>query len=177
MKAYIGVDSQSRLVHAVRVTSARMHDWQGVSDVLQGERRVYSDSAHTGQKARVKETAPKTRDFTHQRGRRHHPLTEKARQTNRTKSRIRARVEHLFAVIKHQFGYRKARYRGLSKNTSCFYPVCLDQFIYCQPASTGDLTGEAGLKWAYHLDNMRESKKISLINPESRSLSDLSIIS
>ena len=50
-KANIGVASQSRFIHSVRVTSARVHDSRLVSDVLQGdERRVYGDSAYTGQK-------------------------------------------------------------------------------------------------------------------------------
>ena len=125
MKAYIGVDSQSRLIHAVRVTSARVHDSQVVGDLLHGdERRVYGDSAYIGQKASIKETAPEAKDFTHQHGRRHHPLTEKARQTHRTKSRIRARIEHLFGVMKHQFGYRKVRYKGLAKDTPAVFTQC-----------------------------------------------------
>ena len=161
MKAHIGVDNQSRLIRFVRVTSARVHDSQVVGDVLHSdERRVYGDSAYTGQKASIRETAPEAKDFTRQRGRRHHLLTEKARQTNRTKSRIRARVEHLFGVVKHQFGYRKVRCRGLSKKrTSCFYQLCLEQFIYRQAAFTGHLTGKVCLQLARRLDDMRENKK------------------
>ena len=122
MKAHIGVDSQSRLMHSVRVTSARVHHSQVVGDGLHGDEwRVYGDSAYTGQKARIKETAQEAKDFTRLRGRRHHPLTEKARQTNRTKSRIRARDERLFGVMKHQFGYRKVRYKGLSENTQAVF--------------------------------------------------------
>lgn len=68
MKAHIGVDSQSQLVHAVVVTSANVHDSQRLSDLLHGEeRRVYDDAAYTGQKKRIKEKAPKARDFTHKR--------------------------------------------------------------------------------------------------------------
>ena len=82
MQAHIGVDSQSRLIHSVRVTSARVQDSRVVGDVLHGdERRVYGNSAYIGQKASIKETASEAKDFTHQRGRPHHPLTEKARQT------------------------------------------------------------------------------------------------
>ena len=103
---------------------------------------------------------PEAKDFTRQRGRRHHPLAEKARQTHLTKSRIRARVKHLFAVMKHQFGYRKVRYKGLAKkHTSCFYPVCLDQFIYRQEAFTGHLTGKLCMKLAHRLDDERDSTK------------------
>ena len=66
----------------MRVTSARVHDSQVVGDVLHGdERRVYGDSAYTGQKAGIKEKAPEAEDFTRQRDRRYHTLTEKARQT------------------------------------------------------------------------------------------------
>ena len=125
MKAHIGVDSQSRLIHSVRVTSARVYDSQVVGDVSHGdERRVYGDSAYTGQKASIRGTVPGAKDCTRQRGRRHHPLVEKAHQTNRTKSRIRARVEHLFGMMKHQFSYRKVRYRGLSKNTKAVFTRC-----------------------------------------------------
>ena len=135
MQAHIGVDSQSRLIHAVRVTPARVHDSQGVGDVLHSdERRVYSDSAYTGQKAGIRETAPEVKDFTHQPGRRHHPLTEKARQTNRTKSRIRARVERLFGVMKHQLGYRKVRYKGLEKTHQLFL-LSVPCSIYLLPRS------------------------------------------
>lgn len=130
MKAYIEVDSQSRLIHSVRVTSARVPDSRVVSDVLPGdERRVYGDSAYIGQKAHIKEKAPEAKDFIHQRGRRHHPLTGKARQTNRTK--ILTRVEHLFGVMNHQFGYRKARYKELSKNAQAVFTKCalIDLFV------------------------------------------------
>ena len=78
-------------------------------------------SAYTGQKAHIKGKAPEAKDFTHQRDRRHHPLTKKARRTNRTKSKIRTKVEHLFAVMKNQFGYRKMRDKGLSKNTQAVF--------------------------------------------------------
>ena len=72
------------------------------------ERRVYGDSAYTGQKEQIKASAKQAKDFTHKRGRRNHPLTDKERQANRNKSKIRPRVEHLFGIIKHQFGYRKS---------------------------------------------------------------------
>lgn len=125
MKAHIGVDSQTKLIHSVMVTSANVHDSQVLSDLLHGnERRVYGDSAYTGQKAQIKARAKQAKDFTHQRGRRNHPLTDKERQSNRNKSKIRPRVEHLFGVIKHQFGYRKVRYKGLAKNAQAVFMKC-----------------------------------------------------
>lgn len=125
MKAHIGVDSQTQLIHSVVVTAANVHDSQVLGELLHGdERRVYGDSAYTGQKAQIKASAEQARDFTHKRGRRNHPLTEKERQSNRNKSKIRPRVEHLFGVIKHQFGYRKVRYKGLIKNAQAVFMQC-----------------------------------------------------
>jgi len=125
MKAHIGVDSQTKLIHSVAVTSANVHDSQVLGDLLHGEeRRVYGDSAYTGQSAQIKAKAEQAKDFTHKRGRRNHPLTIKERQANRNKSRVRPRVEHLFGVIKHQFGYRKVRYKGLAKNTQAMFTKC-----------------------------------------------------
>jgi transposase, IS5 family len=125
MKAHIGVDSQNKLIHSVVVTSANIHDSQVLGDLLHGdERRVYGDSAYTGQKVQLNKNAPEAKDFTHKRGRRNHPLTEKERQTNRNKSKIRPRVEHVFGIIKHQFGYRKVRYKGLAKNAQAIFIKC-----------------------------------------------------
>ena len=125
MKAHIGVDSQTKLIHSVMVTSANVHDSQVLGDLLHGdEQRVYGDSAYTGQKTQIKASAKQAKDFTHKRGRRNHPLTDKERQANRNKSKIRPRVEHLFGVIKHQFGYRKVRYKELAKNAQAVFTKC-----------------------------------------------------
>ena len=125
MKAHIGVDSQNKLIHSVMVTSAGVHDSQVLGDLLHGdERRVYGDSAYTGQRNQLNMQAPEAKDFTHKRGRRNHPLTEKERKANRNKSKIRPRVEHVFGIIKHQFGYRKVRYKGLLKNAQAVFTKC-----------------------------------------------------
>lgn len=125
MKAHIGVDNQTKLIHSVVVTSANVHDSQVFGDLLHGdERRVYGDSAYTGQKSQIKASAKQAKDFTHKRGRRNHPLTEKERKAIRHKSKIRPRVEQLFGVIKHQFGYRKVRCKGLAKNAQAVFIKC-----------------------------------------------------
>ncbi len=125
MKAHIGVDIRSKLIHSVVVTSANVHDSQVLGDFLHGdEGRVYGDSAYTGPKSRIQKGAPAAKDFTHKRARRNHPLTDKDRGSNRQKSKIHPRVEHIFGVIKHQFGYRKVRYKGLVKNTQAVFIKC-----------------------------------------------------
>jgi IS5 family transposase len=60
--------------------------------------------------------APQARDCTHKRYRCHGQINEIEKAKNRNKSRVRAKVEHVFGVIKNIFGFRKVRYRGLAKN-------------------------------------------------------------
>lgn len=117
MKAHIGVDSKSGLVHSMATTAANVHDSQALAKLLHGnETRVWGDSAYMGQKAVIERRAPGAQDFTNRRGRRNHPLSEAEKTTNRTKSRVRAKVEHPFCVVKRLWGFTKVRYRGLFKN-------------------------------------------------------------
>lgn len=119
LKAHIGVDSDTRLVHSAAVTAANVHDSQLLADLLHGEEtRVWGDSAYTGQTEVFAEHAPDAQDFTHAKGYRNAPLTEEDKRKNRTKSKVRAKVEHVFRVLKCQFGYTKVRYRGLDKNAN-----------------------------------------------------------
>lgn len=119
LKAHIGVDSDSTLVHSAAVTAANVHDSQTLADLLHGEEtRVWGDSAYTGQSEVLEEHAPNAQDFTHAKGRRNAPLTEEDKRKNRTKSKVRAKVEHVFRVLKCQFGFVKVRYRGLAKNAN-----------------------------------------------------------
>src|ERR687896_2608835 len=104
MKAHIGADSQTKLIHSVVATPANVHDSQVLIDLLHGEEtRVWGDAAYTGQRDIIRERAPKARDFTQQKATRHRPLTEYQRTANRTKSSVRAKVEHIIGVIKRVF--------------------------------------------------------------------------
>jgi transposase, IS5 family len=117
MKAHIGVDSKSGLVHSVVTTAANVHDSQPLSELLHGnETRVWGDSAYMSQKEAIRKRAPRAKDFTNNRARRSRPLTEAEKAVNRTKSRVRAKVEHPFCVVKRLWGFAKVRYRGLAKN-------------------------------------------------------------
>jgi IS5 family transposase len=119
MKLHIGVDSQSGLAHSAVVTPANIHDKHALPHLLHGqERRVYGDSAYTSQKELIQGKAPKAKDFTNERIRRAGEIDEAKRAKNRNKSKIRARVEHVFAVVKRLWGFTKIRYRGLAKNAS-----------------------------------------------------------
>jgi IS5 family transposase len=119
MKMHIGVDSQSGLAHSAVVTAANVHDKHPLPDLLHGnESRVYGDSAYASQKELIQAKAPKAKDFTNQRTRYNGVVDEVARGKNRNKSRVRARVEHVFGVVKRLWGFGKVRYRGLAKNAT-----------------------------------------------------------
>jgi IS5 family transposase len=79
------------------------------------ETRVWGDQAYRGQRAVIREQAPKARDFTNRRCRHRGVVDEVERVKNRTKSKVRARVEHAIGVIKRVFGFAKVRCRGLKK--------------------------------------------------------------
>ena len=124
MKAHIGVDSKTKLIHSVVATSANVHDKHPIPQLLHGnENRVYGDSAYASQKALIGQTAPRAKDFTNQKASRHKPLTEREREKNRRKSQVRAKVEHAFLVIKRVFGFAKVAYRGLAKNGNRLFVV------------------------------------------------------
>jgi IS5 family transposase len=113
MKGHFGVDSASKLIHSVEVTPANTHDSQVLPWLLHGqERRVWGDSAYTGQAAVLSVCAPHARDFTQAKA----PADAAARAANRWKSQVRAKVEHPIGVIKRVFHFTKVCYRGLAKN-------------------------------------------------------------
>lgn len=125
MKAHIGVDSQTKLIHSVAATAANVHDSQLLGDLLHGdETRVWGDSAYAGQGDVISEHAPKAKDFTNKKGFRNRPLNKEEADKNRTKSKIRSKVEHPFLVLKRIFGFNKVRYRGLDKNANRLFVAC-----------------------------------------------------
>jgi IS5 family transposase len=146
MKLHIGVDSQSGLTHSAVVTAANVHDATSMTtlplpDLLHGEeRRVYGDSAYQSQKALIASKALRARDFTNERTRRGGIVDEVKRAKNRNKSRIRARVEHVFAVVKRLWGFNKMRYRGLQKNaTRAFTALALANIYLCRGRLLGQV--------------------------------------
>ena len=141
MKLHIGVDSQSGLAHSAVVTAANVHDKHPLPNLLHGnERRVYGDSAYASQKALIASKAPKAKDFTNQRTRRAGEVDEVQRAKNRNKSRVRARVEHVFAVVKRLWGFTKVRYRGLQKNaTRAFTALALANIYLCRSHLLGQV--------------------------------------
>ena len=125
MKAHVGVDSKTKMIHTVVATAANVHDSQVLEDLLHGEEtRVWGDSAYAGQKQVIRDQAPNARDFSQHKGSRYRKLSEAERARNRNKSKVRAEVEHVFHVMKRQFGFTEVRYRGLNKNAHFLFVNC-----------------------------------------------------
>ncbi len=101
MKAHVGVDSQTKLIHSVVATAANLADARALPHLLHGEEtRVWGDQAYRGQRQVLRQHAPHAQDFTHQRYRYKDRIDEVEREKNRTKSKVRSKVEHVFAVLK-----------------------------------------------------------------------------
>ena len=124
MKAHIGVDEDSGLVHHVECTAANVGDVTQVHKLVHGkEETICGDSGYTGADKReelqhvvagflIAEKPSKLRAMKNKRERRY------AERWEHHKASVRAKVEHPFRVVKRQFGYAKVRYRGLAKNTA-----------------------------------------------------------
>lgn len=127
-KAHIGVDRDSGLVHHVEVTSANVHDVTVTPKLLTGEEdTVNGDSGYIGAEKREDAIVHNQRGkkINYRINRRPSQRKNKSLQSQgqikrreREKSSVRAKVEHVFGVVKGLFGYRKTRYRGLQKQTA-----------------------------------------------------------
>ena len=116
MKAHVGVDSKTKLIHTAVVTPANVADATVLPELLHGEEtRVWGDQAYRGQRAVIKQCAPRAQDYTQRRYRYQGRVDEEERAKNRSKSKVRSKVEHVFGVLKLKFGFVKVRYRGLAK--------------------------------------------------------------
>jgi len=125
MKAHIGVDAKSGLTHSLETTAANEHDLNQVGNLLHGEEAfVFADAGYQGAENREELADVKAQWAIAMRpGRlkelKKHPRKNKAVIAfERLKSSIRAKVEHPFRIIKRQFGFVKARFKGLRKNDS-----------------------------------------------------------
>lgn len=119
MKLHIGVDSKTGLVHSAVVTAANVHDKHPLPQLLHGqEEQFYGDCAYASQQELIHSKAPLAQDLSNQRVRKGSVTEALERLVNRTKSRVRARVEHVFGVVKRLWGFDKVRYRGLAKNAT-----------------------------------------------------------
>ena len=122
MKAHTGTDAHFGLVHTLRCTAANVHDVVEANNLLHGdETDVFADAGYQGADERPDAAQGKRWHIAMKRGKRKaldqsKPRGQLLEQLEQVKSRIRAKVEHPYRVLKCQFGYVKVRYRGLMKN-------------------------------------------------------------
>ena len=124
MKAHVGVDADSGVVHSLETSTAKVHDSRVWDELLHGgETSVWADKAYVSTEREaafdgpgkfwgVMRKAPKGSEL--------HPTDE---HINRLIAKVRSRVEHPFRVLKRQFGYIKTRYRGLAKNRAQLFSL------------------------------------------------------
>ena len=124
MKAHIGVDADSGLVHTVRGTAGHVADVTEGSSLLHGEETaVFADAGYQGADKRPDANPSVRWQVAMRPGKRREldkankPIDALVDKIEKLKAGIRAKVEHPFRVVKRQFGYVKVRYRGLKKNT------------------------------------------------------------
>ena len=101
-KDHIKIDNNSKIITKFTVTSAEVHDSQELENLIEPEKDkvIYGDSAYTGEE--VQSCIPETvKNRIHEKGHRNHPLTKTQERNNKSKSRIRVRVEHVFAAMNH----------------------------------------------------------------------------
>jgi IS5 family transposase len=121
MKIHVGADVDSGAAHSVRVTAANQADISELPNLLrEDDAVVFGDAAYASDEykrgARALGMSWRVQDKAKPKGSLGAALSSRQKKRNRRNSGVRARVEHLFRVVKRQFGYVKTRYRGLAKN-------------------------------------------------------------
>jgi len=119
MKAHIGVDASSGLVHSLQATTASVHDAQVMGELLHGEEQaVVADSAYGNMTVKANCRQAGLIYLIADKAARSVRLSGKQQRANRHKAQVRGKVEFPFRIIKQLWGHVKVRYRGLQKNAS-----------------------------------------------------------
>lgn len=118
MKAHVGVDDESGLVHTLKTSTAKVNDNAVREELWRGEeKRKWGDKGYYSEEAKRVARAEGIFWGVLDRGKRGHPLSSSQKKRNKKLSSVRSKVEHPFQVLNCQWGYEKVRYRGLYKNT------------------------------------------------------------
>lgn len=118
MKVHVGTDTRG-IVHSLVTTDAAQADMTQLPELIHGsEGEIYGDRAYWNEADRKSFREVGVRYRVNRRGTRGRPLSDHQKKINRSRSRVRARGEHAFLVVKQLWGFTKVRYRGLAKNTT-----------------------------------------------------------
>lgn len=131
MKAHVGTDTGKGLAHSVEITAASVHDSQVMDKLVHGEEGViYGDKAYSNLQKKQEYEDNGIKWSVNRRGSRWYRLTEEDIARNHQQSQVRAKVEHIFRVVKHLWRYQKVRYKGLYKNAVQVYSLFTLANIY-----------------------------------------------
>lgn len=131
-KGHIGVQANGRpIIHSCAFGTARDHDIKAYDALLHGEEKaVFGDGAYNTREDKRQARALGIYYGVNDKGQRKHPLSPKQQKKNKRLSRLRAKVEHPFRVIKHLWGHYKLRYKGIAKNAAQFTTLCALSNLY-----------------------------------------------
>ena len=149
MKAHIGVDAKSGLVHRVSGTAASIADIAQTHVSLHGqEKEVYADAGHLGVEKREEIVTGRTGVEWHVAAKRGKVkalaeglVKDLILQLEKARAQVRARVEPPFHIIKNLFKHRKVRCRGIARNTAQLYSLfALANLVIARRALLGAMT-------------------------------------
>jgi IS5 family transposase len=131
MKAHVGTDTGKGVVHRIVFTDAAVHDSQVMNELVHGEEAaVYGDKAYAGEDRKKEYEGRGIRWCVKRKASRGHELTEEDKEYNHRQGKVRAKGEHAFLVVKHLWGYRKVRYKGLYKNAVQLFSLFMLANLY-----------------------------------------------
>jgi len=116
-KDHIAIDNSHKLIREYEVSSAEVHDSQVFFELLSenSSKDVWADSAYSSDENELMLSAAEYRNHIHKKGKRNHPLGEREQLVNRKKSKVRARVEHIFGSMENEQGGMFVRVIGLAR--------------------------------------------------------------
>lgn len=116
-KNHVKVDKTTKLIQSFTVTDASVHDSQAVADIINEEdKEIYADSAYKSEAIDKRLESNTIKNQIHEKGYRNKPLTESQKASNKIKSKIRVRVEHIFGFIENSMKGSNTRHIGLKRN-------------------------------------------------------------
>ena len=131
MKVHIGTDAKSGLVHTAGATAGSVHDAKVFDNLIrEDDRAVYGDKAYANDKKKRLARRAGVLWAVKEKAKPGQKLSRWHRAKNKRFGKVRAKVEHVFRVLKCQFGYRKVRYRGIKKNGAQLFSLLALANIY-----------------------------------------------
>jgi IS5 family transposase len=142
MKAHISVDVHSGLVHTVGITTASEHDNSVIGELVrEDDRAVFGDKGYASDQTKRAARQAGVYWAVLDKAKRNRKLSGSQRKRNKKHASVRAKVEHVFRIVKCQFGYRKTRYKGLAKNAAQVFSLMALANLY---QARGQLLAVAG---------------------------------